>query len=60
MYSRYYKNGNLQIESAGEVQELFDKLGIETMPVKHENCIIIINGLIVSPLFRYRQNVFVE
>ena len=60
MYSRYYEHGNLQIESAGEVQELFDKLGIETMPVKNESRIIKINGLIFSPLLRYRQDVFVE
>lgn len=60
MYSRYYEHGNLQMKSADEVQELFDKLGIETMPIKNENRIITINGLIFSPLFRYRQDVFVE
>ena len=60
MYSRYYKHGNLQIKSAGEVQEIFNKLGIETIPVKNGNYIIKIQGLICSPLLRYTQDIFVE
>lgn len=60
MYSRYYEHRNLQMNSAEEVQKLFDKLGIETLQVKNGNYVIKIQGLICSPLLRYTQDVFVE
>lgn len=60
MYSRYYENRNFQMEYAEDVQKLFDKLGIETMPVNNGNRIIKIKGLVSSPFLRYRQDIFVE
>ena len=60
MYSRYYEHRNLQMNSAEEVQKLFDKLGIETLQVKNGNYVIKIQGLICSPLLRYTHDVFVE
>lgn len=55
MYSRYYKNKNLQVQTIEEVEELFKKLGIEYEVFKN-----FVVGKILDSRFWYGESVFVE